>query len=141
MLATQDICSGPDLLGIDEALTVALATVRPVTDVETVPIGRSVGRIAAGHIAASIPLPPFDQSAVDGYGIRSDDLDTAPDTAFRQAGVTFAGAPLSAHPERGEVVRLLTGAPVPPDVDAVVMEEKVRITGGRVAFSRPPSPA
>ncbi|EIG62867.1 gephyrin-like molybdotransferase Glp [Bradyrhizobium sp. WSM1253] len=140
MLAKQDICSGPDLLGIDEALMAALAAVRPVADVETVRSGRSAGRIAAGDVAASIPLPPFDQSAVDGYGIRSDDLDAAPDTAFRQAGVTFAGAPWSVHPERGEVVRLLTGAPVPADIDAVVMEEKVRIAGGRVAFSRPPEP-
>lgn len=47
MLATSDICSGPDLLSIDEALTVALAAVRRVIDVETLPIGHSVGRVAA----------------------------------------------------------------------------------------------
>ena len=133
-----DICSGPDLLGIDDALTVALAAVRRVGDVETVPIGRSAGRIAAGDIAASIPLPPFDQSAVDGYGIRADDLDGITTKVFRQVGTTFAGAVCSAYPERGEVVRLLTGAPIPRDVDAVVMEEKVQITGGCVAFGRLP---
>ena len=138
MLATTDICSGPDLLGIDDALTVALAAVRRVNDVEAVPIGCGVGRITATDVAASIPLPPFDQSAVDGYGIRGDDLGSTPTKAFRQAGMTFAGATQPERPERGEVVRLLTGAPVPPDVDAVVMEEKVQITGGRVAFARAP---
>lgn len=138
MLATPDICSGPDLLGIDDALTVALAAVRRVGDDEVVPIGRSAGRIAASDVAASIPLPPFDQSAVDGYGIRADDLDGTATKAFRQAGTTFAGAVQLAHPERGEVVRLLTGAPVPHGVDAVVMEEKVRISRGHVAFARLP---
>ena len=137
MLATPDICSGPDLLSIDDALTVALAAVRRVSEVESVPIGRSAGRVAANDVAASIPLPPFDQSAVDGYGIRGDDFDVVTAKVFRQAGMTFAGALHPARPERGDVVRLLTGAPVPPDVDAVVMEEKVQIRGGCIAFARP----
>jgi molybdopterin molybdotransferase len=137
MLATSDICSGPGLLRLDDALTLALSAVRRVSDVEAVPIGRSAGRIAANDVAASIPLPPFDQSAVDGYGIRDDDLGNVTIEAFRQAGMTVAGAAQIAYPNRGEVVRLLTGAPIPPHVDAVVMEEKVQIMGGRVAFARP----
>ena len=95
-------------------------------DVETVPIGRSAGRIAAGDVAASIPLPPFDQSAVDGYGIRADDLDRPTTKAFRRPGRPSQARSQPAPPERGEVVRLLTGAPVPHDVEAVVMEEKVQ---------------
>ena len=54
MLATPDICSGPDLMGIDDALTVALAAVRRVSDVEAVPIGRSLSRVAASGVVASL---------------------------------------------------------------------------------------
>jgi len=60
-----------------------------------------------------------------------------PTKGFRQAGMTFAGASHMTHPDRGEVVRLLTGAPIPPDVDAVVMEEKVRLAGTDVHFVQP----
>ena len=92
MLATTDICSGPGLLTVDNALTVALLAVRRVSGTEALPIGRSVGRVAASDVSASMPLPPFDQSAVDGYGLRRDDLATVPTKGFRQAGITFAGA-------------------------------------------------
>jgi molybdopterin molybdotransferase len=137
MLATADICSGPGLLTVDDALTVALSAVRRVNGTEVLPIAHSVGRIAAGDVAASMPLPPFDQSAVDGYGLHRDDLATATTKGFRQAGMTVAGASHVTHPDPGEVVRLLTGAPIPLGVDGVVMEEKVRIVGTDVHFTRP----
>jgi molybdopterin molybdotransferase len=137
MLATSDICSGPDLLTVDDALAIALAAVRRVPEVETLRLSRSIGRVAAEDVGAAISLPPFDQSAVDGYGLRHDDLATATAEPFRQVGTTFAGALQSVRPARGETVRLLTGAPVPAEIDAVVMEEKVRIAGSQIAFGRP----
>jgi len=136
MLARPDICSGPGLLTVEDALTVALAAVRRVSGTETLPLRGSVGRVAACDVAASMPLPPFDQSAVDGYGIRYDDLATATGKGFRQAGTTFAGASHTACPNPGEAVRLLTGAPIPFGVDAVVMEEKVRVVGAEITFDR-----
>jgi len=117
-------------------LTVALAAVRRVSGTETLPLRGSVGRVAACDVAASMPLPPFDQSAVDGYGIRCDDLATATGKGFRQAGTTFAGASHTACPNPGEAVRLLTGAPIPLGVDAVVMEEKALIVGAEITFDR-----
>jgi molybdopterin molybdotransferase len=111
--------------------------VRPVAETETQPVGLSVGRVSAGSVAASLPLPPFDQSAVDGYGFRYEDLATAATKRFRQAGMTFAGSSHSTSPKAGEVVRLLTGAPIPSGVEAVVMEEKIRRVGSQITFDRP----
>ena len=136
MLAKTDTCSRPGLLTVEDALAVALAAVRRVPRVETIALTHAVGRIAAEDIGAAINLPPFDQSAVDGYGIRHDDLLTAAAHPFRQAGTTFAGALWTVRPAPGETVRLLTGAPIPPEIDAVVMEEKVGIVGSEVAFER-----
>jgi molybdopterin molybdotransferase len=136
MLSKADICSSPDLLTVQDALTAALAAVRRVSGTETLPLRRSVGRVAAGDVVASMPLPPFDQSAVDGYGIRHDDLATATVKGFRRAGTTVAGASRTACPNPGEAVRLLTGAPIPLGVDAVVMQEKVRSVGAALTFDQ-----
>lgn len=137
MLATADICSGPGLLTVDDALTVALAAVRRALGTETVQLRRSIGRVAACDVAASMPLPPFDQSAVDGYGIHRADLAAMTTSGFRQVGTTFAGANHTICPHPGEAVRLLTGAPIPLGVDAVAMEEKVRVVGAEVTLARP----
>lgn len=136
MLSIPDVCSGPGLLTVDDAITVALSAVRRVSGTETLPLRRCIGRVAASDVAASMPLPPFDQSAVDGYGIRRDDLESATTRSFHLTGTTLAGDSLGVRPEAGEVVRLLTGAPIPPEVDAVVMEEKARINGAKVTFDR-----
>jgi hypothetical protein len=137
MLATVDICSVPGLLTVEDALAVALGALRRVAQVETLPLSRAVGRVSAENVGAAISLPPFDQSAVDGCGLRFDDLATAASKPFRQAGAVFAGASQSVRPQSGDTVRLLTGAPIPDAIDAVVMEEKVRIVGSRIAFDRP----
>jgi len=136
MLASADICSGPGLLTVEDALTVANACVRPVSGTETISIRLCAGRVSACDITASLPLPPFDQSAVDGYGLRRDDLATATKKPFRQVGTSFAGASHSACPKTGEVVRLMTGAAIPFGVGAVMMEEKIRLVGRDVVFDR-----
>lgn len=136
MLSIPDVCSGPGLLTVDDALTVALSAVRRVSGTETLPLRRCVGRVAASDVAASMPLPPFDQSAVDGYGIRRGDLGSAATRSFHLTGTTLAGDSIIVRPQAGEVVRLLTGAPIPPEVDAVVMEEKARVAGTKVTFGR-----
>ena len=69
------VCSGPRLFTVDDvAHWVALFIVRRVSETESLPLRRCVGRVAASDVAATMPLPPFDQSAVDGYGIRPDDF-------------------------------------------------------------------
>jgi molybdopterin molybdotransferase len=87
-----------------------------------------MGRITAASATSAIPLPPFDQSAVDGYGIHSEDVAEANSGPFPIIGVLVAGSYRAPTLRKGEVVRLLTGAVVPKGVAAVVMEEKVTVT-------------
>jgi molybdopterin molybdotransferase len=140
MLANIDACSAPGLMTVDDALAVALAAVRRMPESETVALSDSVGRVAASDVTAAISLPPFDQSAVDGYGLRADEVALAASLSFRQAGTLFAGAADTLAPAPGEVVRLLTGAPIPADVDGVMMEEKVLRDGSMIRFPRPVEP-
>lgn len=127
MLATQEICDRPGLLDPEQALAFALSNVNPIKGTEEVPLREAMGRIAIDVMRSSIPLPPFDQSAVDGYAIHEQDLAAARRNLQRVGRVT-AGAATVRSIKPGETVKLLTGAPIPAGGRAVVMEEKVRAT-------------
>src|SRR5262249_57500574 len=73
--------SGP-LLPIAEAERMIDERVSPVAEIETVPLGAARGRVIARDIVAPLSLPPFDNSAVDGYAVRHADLDPAKQTRF-----------------------------------------------------------
>jgi len=109
------------LLSVDEALEVLLAGATPVADVEQVSTLEATGRVLAGAQASTMDVPPMDNSAMDGYALRTRDL-SGPDTRLRVAQRIPAGAvgePLAA----GTAARIFTGAPIPEGADAVAMQE------------------
>ena len=69
MLAIQEICDRPGLLDAHEALARVLSHVRPVQGTDNVALHEATGRVMIDALRSTIPLPPFDQSAVDGYAI------------------------------------------------------------------------
>jgi hypothetical protein len=85
---------------------------------------------------SAIPLPPFDQSAVDGYGIHTDDVADANMGPFPIVDRLVAGSHRTPALRKGEAVRLLTGAAIPKGVAAVVMEEKATATEQKVTIGR-----
>ena len=120
------------MMSVDEAVAIIAARVSAVWDVETVPLARADGRILARDIAAPLPLPPFTNSAVDGYAVRGADLPPRDQRAFAVAGRVQAGASGDAI-RSGHAVRIFTGAPMPDGADTVFMQEDVRLDGeGRV---------
>jgi molybdopterin molybdotransferase len=126
---------GGPMMSVDEAVALIAARVTAVQDVETVSLIEADGRILAADILAPLPLPPFTNSAVDGYAVRSGDLSLRGEQAFPVEGRVQAGA--SAHePIRpGQAVRIFTGAPMPEAADTVFMQEDVRIDAeGRVVL-------
>lgn len=136
-MPVTDICDRPGLLGIDVALNIAFATVAPISGKETVSLGNCARRITAEEIVSYMPLPPFDQSAVDGYGIQRHDIRTGNTGPFRLAGMVVAGSHHAPVLAKGEVTRLLTGAAVPKGVGAVVMEEQATVQGTSVTIGKP----
>jgi molybdopterin molybdotransferase len=107
-----------------------LSRVRPV-ELETVPLGAALGRALGEELTSVDDVPPFDSSAMDGFAVRAEDTSGAgPDAPveLKLAGESRAGAPAERGPERGEAVRISTGAMLPPGADAVV---RVEDTGER----------
>jgi molybdopterin molybdotransferase len=109
------------LLSVDEALEVLLAGVRPVRDVEEVPTLEAAGRVLAKAQVSTMDVPPMDNSAMDGYAVRTADV-RAPDTKLRVAQRIMAGA-VGKLLEPGTAARIFTGAPIPAGADAIVMQE------------------
>jgi molybdopterin molybdotransferase len=123
--------SGP-LLPVDDLEQIIRERVTPVAEIETVALALARGRTLARDIQAPIDLPPFDNSAVDGYAVRHADLSAQSDTAFTVADRITAGR-AAAHPiAPGTAIRIFTGAPMPEGADTVFMQEDVRTEGGSV---------
>ena len=137
MLHTHDVCDRPGLLDLETALKVALGAVQPLGGHEVVPLRSCAGRVTATSARSTIPLPPFDQSAVDGYGLHADDVVAGRTGPFPLVGKAVAGARRLPTLSPGEAVRLLTGAPIPKGVGAVVMEEKATERQDQVRIGRP----
>jgi molybdopterin molybdotransferase len=125
---------GGPMMSVDEAVAIIAARVTAVQEVETVALADADGRILASDIAAPLPLPPFTNSAVDGYAVRAADLPPQ-EVAFPVTGRVQAGASAREPIKPGHAVRIFTGAPMPDGADTVFMQEDVRLDAdGRVVL-------
>src|SRR5437868_65840 len=111
-------------VSVQEAREAILAQFSPLDPVE-VPLPEALGLVLAEDVLSDIDLPPFDNSAMDGYAVRAQDVAGAsPDrpAALRVVGYVPAGAAPGPDDrvETNTAVRIMTGAPVPPGADAVV---------------------
>jgi molybdopterin molybdotransferase len=118
---------GGPMMSVDEAVAIIAARVSAVHEIESVPIEKADGRILACDVSASLALPPFTNSAVDGYAVRSNDLPLRQDTAFPVSGRIQAGASSQEPVKPGHAVRIFTGAPLPEGAGTVFMQEDVRL--------------
>jgi molybdopterin molybdotransferase len=122
---------GGPLLAIDDVERLIGERVMPVSETETVALKDARGRVLAADIVAPIDLPPFDNSAVDGYAVRHAYLGSG-ETTLRIADRLTAGRAATQAVAAGEAIRIFTGAPMPVGADTVFMQEDVRTEGGVV---------
>jgi molybdopterin molybdotransferase len=122
----------PTGIAFDEAIAILRATASSRCPApERLALSRCHGRILAGEVVASIPLPPFDNSAMDGFALRHADLaGQGGDLAL--VGEQFAGVATGLRLVPGQCLRITTGAPLPDGADTVVVKELAREVGGRV---------
>ena len=138
MAQLSDDCfafSGP-LLPVAEAERLIGQRVAPVRETVRVRLRQAEGRVLAADLFAPVDLPPFDNSAVDGYAVRAEDLDDTGETRLAIVDRAAAGHAAS-HPARTrEAVRIFTGAPMPAGTDTVFMQEDCRVETGAVFVPR-----
>ena len=126
---------GHELLSVDEALARIVALTEPLPGVERVAVRGALGRVLAADVAAAVDVPPYTNSAMDGFALRGDDLETAARNGLRLVGESFAGHPYDGPVGEGECVRIMTGAVMPAGTDTVVMQEATAVDGDTVRVS------
>ena len=136
-----------EMISLEEARALVLSHVGPLP-VETVPVLEAVGRVAAADLASDIDIAPFAHSAMDGFAVRAAELAGASSESPVELDViaeVAAGDVFEGVIGAGQCVRIMTGAPLPADADAVVKYEIVDVVAGdgkpgsRVAFRAPPA--
>ncbi len=123
--------SGP-LLPLSEMERLIGERVTPVAETERVRLRGARGRVAAADVKAPVDLPPFDNSAVDGYAVRHADLSADGDSKLAIAGRLTAGARADIALKPGQAIRIFTGAAMPAGADTVFMQEDVTVDGDHV---------
>ena len=118
--------TGERLLSVEEARAAVLAEIDGPTAPETVFLSEARGRILAEDVMSLTALPPWDNSAMDGYAVRAADVEAATDAdpvRLEVIGEIRAGSAPELEVRRGSAIRIATGAPIPPRADAVVQVE------------------
>jgi len=121
MSAANDCCSSPSLISVDDALSKLLDPVSAVTESENINIENALGRILAEDVISAINVPGYDNSAMDGYAVNSEDC--AQSGVLLPVSQRIPAGTTGQQLEKGTAARIFTGAPVPPGADAVVMQE------------------
>ena len=129
---------GRDLIGIDAALAHIARHATAVKGTETIAADKALGRVLARDLRARGMTPPFDNSAMDGYALNVDDLTGPAPWKLRISDRVQAGQSASGGLVAGSAARILTGAPMPPGADTVVMQEVVKAEGDMIVLNDMP---
>lgn len=131
-----DLCSeGPGLITIDDACARAGSYAEPIVAIESVPLRQAHGRTLAEEVVARLAMPPFDQSAMDGYALSLGGGMLPRGARLPLEGRVAAGDPAGAL-SAGAAARIFTGAPLPAFADAVVMQEHAWRDGDGLVLNR-----
>jgi molybdopterin molybdotransferase len=124
----------PEALPVAKANEVIRGFVRPIRETETVAVRDALERVLAGDIVSPIDVPSHDNSAMDGYAVRNDDLGVHLPVTLVEVGTAYAGREFAGEVRRGECVRVMTGAVMPRNTDTVVIQEMATVEGDRVTI-------
>lgn len=117
------------LLGVEEAQRRITAAITTISEYEQIALSGSLGRVLGNDVYSSADVPPYANSAMDGYALSSADLPTEGKRDLKIAGTALAGKPYNAALGPGECIRIMTGALLPQGADTVVMQEHTERVG------------
>jgi len=136
-------CDDPEitakLIPVNIALMRGLELAQAVAETELLPLEAALGRVLAEPATTPQPLPSFDNSAMDGYAVRLSDLTGDGPWQLPVYGRIAAGDAGDLVAPKGQVLRILTGAPVPADIDAVIMQEHVTRAHDTITITKRPT--
>jgi molybdopterin molybdotransferase len=121
------------MISVEEAKGLVLESIQSLAS-KTIALEAAFGQVLAEDIFSPVDMPLFGQSAMDGYAVAL----SAKCHHFELIGEVKAGCAFPGILQKGQAIRIFTGAPVPQGADAVVMQEKVTVEEGKISFQGPP---
>ncbi|WP_413693379.1 molybdopterin molybdotransferase MoeA [Psychromonas sp. KJ10-2] len=134
-------CDVPGLMPLADAIKKMQDTLCNVCEVITLPLSSALGYTLSQDIISQQNVPPFNNSAMDGYALHCDDLidcSVMQPISLIEVGKSFAGAPFEGSIQRGQCIRIMTGAMIPDALNCVVMQEQVTVDGETITFVNAP---
>ena len=125
----------PNSMSVEKAREFIHRFLEPVRATVRVPIRDALGRVVAEDVVSPVDVPSHRNSAMDGWAMRGADLKPDAESTLEEVGSAFAGRPFGGRVGPGQCVRIMTGGVVPEGADTVVMQERARAEGKRVAFA------
>jgi len=135
MIKKQASCNDefdPSSLSFEQALERIQQSIVPIKGKKNVTIREAAGHILADDVTSPLDVPPFINSAMDGYAINAQDIPTSAEATLKVVGKSFAGGPFEGSVKTGEAVRIMTGAIVPEGTDTVIMQEHAEVDGDNI---------
>jgi molybdopterin molybdotransferase len=132
MTDTSAATASERALSVARAREILLETITPVAGWEAVPIRSALGRVLYRDVIAPFDVPAHDNSAMDGYAVRAEDLAAEGETRLTVVGTAYAGGAFPGVVGPGQAVRVMTGAVLPQGADSVVVQEAARPDGDAV---------
>ncbi|MGF1754696.1 molybdopterin molybdotransferase MoeA [Vibrio makurazakiensis] len=127
-------CDAPGLMPIEDALDKMLTPIKPIQSTLSLPLAEALGFVLAEDVLSPIFVPPFDNSAMDGYALRLADLENS--KTLPLAGKSFAGQPFEGEWPVNTCIRIMTGAKIPHGCDAVIMQENTAVTDAGIEIQQ-----
>lgn len=127
----------PNSMPVEKARQFIKQFLEPVAETELVGLHESLGRVIAQDVLSPANVPNYDNSAMDGYALNAQDINTA---RLQVVGTAFAGKAFNGTVARGECVRIMTGAAMPSGTDTVVMQERMLRDGDTIQITEAPKP-
>lgn len=134
-------CDTSGLMPLADALETLQNSLSNVCESITLPLSEALGSTLSENIISKQNVPPFNNSAMDGYALHAKDLAQCSiehPVHLQQIGKSFAGIPFVGDVKRGCCIRIMTGAVVPENLDCVVMQERTVSVGETITFSHAP---
>lgn len=132
-----DCCADPtqNLLSVEEARQRIIDSIQPISEAVQLDLRSALKRVLAESVTACVDVPPFNNSAMDGYAVLASDCTAGARITLEVIGASFAGAPFAGEVRSGQCVRIMTGAVLPDGADAVLMQEHVERKDQHINFT------
>ncbi len=121
-------------ISLEKAVSILEKRIKCIKKTQKIKLDQALGRILSKDITSKLNVPPFNNSAVDGYAFKYSDLNKKKETTLKLVGRISAGQNLNKKIKKGEIARIFTGAKLPVGTDTIIMQEDCNVINNQIVL-------